>query len=371
MWTEILLYSFLLVILIQLIYFWIVFSRLAFYNPGRKKEEFHVEEPVSVVIAAKNEYYNLEKNLPSILLQNYPEFEVLVVNDASTDDSGELLKEMRGKYPKLTVINLEENRNFFKGKKFPLSVGIKSAKYDALLLTDADCKPASDQWIHQMASNFNEEKKLVLGYAPYYHKKGLLNRLIRFETFITGLQYLSYALSGLPYMGVGRNLAYQKDTFYASRGFQKHYKIISGDDDLFVNQAANKANTTIEVRQESFTFSEPKLRWKDWWIQKQRHLSTGRFYKTKHKFLLSFFLITSMLTYLIGIPMLVFKAHFYLVLAAIFIRFLSQFIIFNKSLNLLGEKKLLVISPLLEMLLLLLQPLIFISGILKKKDRWK
>ena len=162
------------------------------------------------------------------------------------------------------------------GKKFPLSIGIKSSKHEILLLTDADCIPASENWIQKMQAGFSEGIEIVLGYGGYKKRKGLLNFLVRYEAFHTALQYLSMALGGLPYMGVGRNLAYKKSLFYQQKGFAAHHHLPGGDDDLFINSCASKRNTAVCIDQEAFTYSTPPATWKSWYLQKRRHNSTGR-----------------------------------------------------------------------------------------------
>ncbi|HPG33135.1 MAG TPA: glycosyltransferase, partial [Lentimicrobium sp.] len=203
----------LVALLIQLAYFWLIFSRLAFYNSAKRPVN-EAKEPVSVIICAKNEYHNLVRFLPAILEQNYPEFEVVVVNDASDDDTFYLLRELADKNPRLKVINITQNLNFFTGKKFPLSIGIRSAKYDVVLLTDADCYPAGPEWLAGMQAAFTGKTEIVIGYGPYAPQPGLLNKLIRFDTLMVAVQYMSLALSGMPYMGVGRNLAYHKSLYF-------------------------------------------------------------------------------------------------------------------------------------------------------------
>ena len=222
-----------LAIMIQLIYYWVVFSRFAFY---KKANRTIYSEAISIVICAKNEYHNLKKHLPKILGQDYPDFEVVVVNDGSDDETIFYLEDLAREHKHLSVVNLSENLNFFKGKKFALSLGIKSAKNQNLVLTDADCDPAGKSWLQTMANGFADQKEVVLGYGKYYEYPGFVNKIIRFETVFTALQYFSLALWGKPYMGVGRNLAYKKSLFYQAKGFISHYNVSSGDDDLFINK---------------------------------------------------------------------------------------------------------------------------------------
>lgn len=355
-------------IFIQLFYYWVIFARFAFY---RKKIMEISDDAISVVICARNEYTNLKKYLPEILQQDYPKFEVVIVDDGSDDETVFYLEDLSREYKHLKIVNLKENLNFFRGKKFALSLGIKSTSYENLLLTDADCKPASNQWLKEMSKGFSNQKEVVLGYGKYSTLPGFINKVIRFETVFTALQYFSLALWGKPYMGVGRNLAYKKSLFYKNKGFISHYKVASGDDDLFINEVANKRNTSIIVEPESFTISEPKKTFGQWWQQKRRHLSTGRYYKLSHKILLGGYLVSLFVVFGLVIVLLT-NNYFFIITSSLFIiRLFSQLIIFNFVFNRLLEKKLLLISPAIELIITILYPLIGIINLVSKESRWK
>ncbi|MBD0289105.1 MAG: glycosyltransferase, partial [Flavisolibacter sp.] len=254
---DIVFYSFVAVAFVQVFYYLWFFSRLAFYRPSAKQQS--QTHPVSVIISARDEDENLARNLPGILVQQYPTtHEVIVVNDNSQDHTKYILAELQKKFKQLRIIELIQEAKHIAGKKYPLSVGIKEARYEIVLLTDADCVPASEHWIAKVQDAFTDGKELVLGYGAYYKQPGLLNKLIRWETFHTALQYLSYALAGVPYMGVGRNLAYRKELFFRNKGFSNISHIPSGDDDLFVNKVATKENTAIVIDPDTFTSSQPE-----------------------------------------------------------------------------------------------------------------
>lgn len=360
--------------LAQMIYYWGIFSKLAFY---KKKHIENQYKPVTVIICAKNEYTNLKKNLPLFLEQDYPDFEVVVVNDCSEDDSNYLLKSFAEKYPQLNVVSIIKNINFFTGKKFALAVGIKSAKHDLLLLTDADCAPKSNRWIAEMQNHFCGKAEIVLGYSGFENKKGFLNKIIRFDTVMTAIQYFSWSLAGKTYMGVGRNLAYNRELFFKVKGFTSHYHIPSGDDDLFINQVATKNNTGIEISVDSQTYSTPKATFQEWLTQKKRHYSTGFSYKTFHKIMLGMFTISNFLFYVSFIALLIMlltKFSLYtiiLVCSFLILKVATQMFIFKKSMNKLDEKNLLLISPMLDFLFVLFNPLIALSNIFVKETKWK
>ncbi|MGB5008296.1 MAG: glycosyltransferase [Ferruginibacter sp.] len=293
---QILFYAFCLVTLVQLFYYLFFFIRLAFYKA--KSKAISQTHPVSVIICARDEAANLAKNLPGALVQQYrTTHEVIVVDDNSFDDSKYLLEEYQRTYRQLQVVQLKQEAKLIPGKKFPLSIGIKTAKHEIVLLTDADCVPASEFWIDKMQETYDENTEIVLGYGPYHKKKGLLNKVVRWETFHTALQYFSYTLAGKPYMGVGRNLSYKKTIFYRHKGFSAYNNIPSGDDDLFINMAATKKNTKINIDKDAFTLSEAPKTWSAWIKQKNRHYSTGKYYKPVHKILLGLYTLSHFLFY--------------------------------------------------------------------------
>lgn len=357
-----------LVFIDQLIYYWFVFGKLAFYK-SRKRVKKSV--PVSIVICAKNEYYNLLKNLPLVLKQDYKDFEVVVVNDASTDETKDLLQDFEREYSNLSIVHIAQNLNFFSGKKFALSLGIKSAKNEWLLLTDVDCEPISNQWLKNMASVFTSKTDIVLGYTHFKASKGFLNMLIRFDNLFYAIQYLSYALIGKPFTGVGRNLAYRKSLFYKSQGFISHYKLESGDDDLFINRVATKKNTSIEIGHDSFTLSESKRGLGSWIIQKQRQSVVARYYKWNTKFLLRKFKLSQLLFYSLLIYLSVVNYNNLIVFSLFGLRLFTQLFIIKKCMNILNEQRLLLISPLAEVLLMLLRIILLFTNLFTKKNKWK
>lgn len=354
--------------IIQLIYWWGIYARVIFYKPSYSRIR---RFPVSVVICARNEEENLRKNLPLVLQQDYPEFEVIVVNDASGDNTEDVLRELKAEYSHLRYSNIEENVHQRSGKKLPLTVGIKAARHEWVLLTDADCKPAGSLWLEKMQRNFNKDTGIVLGYGPYNRKKSLLNLVIRYDAFFIALQYFGYALSGFPYMGVGRNLAYRKELFFRNKGFASHYGLVSGDDDLLINEISNKNNTRIEIREDSHTLSEPEETWRHWYHQKKRHLTTGQRYKTASKFLLGSEIFSRLLFYTTFILLLSRQLILPLVLGIFLLRMLSTIVIIKLAMDRLNEKYLLLISPLLDITLPLAHIyMVFSNYVAVKRARW-
>ncbi len=260
-----------------------IFMRLAFYQVVNRTKRTY--PPVSLLICARNEATNLQKNLEYCLQQEYPIFEVLVVDDCSSDETASVLQDFQKQYPQLRVLSLTDKMTA--GKKGALAAGIAAAQYEHLLLTDADCRPASKQWVQQMAAAATPtDKTLVLGYGPYECGATWLNHWVQFETTFVVLQYASLALWGHPYMGVGRNLWYEKRLFVQADGFKSHAEVLSGDDDLLVNQVATGKNTALCLHPKSFVYSEPPKTWRGLYQQKTRHYSSSGYYRWQHQLLL-------------------------------------------------------------------------------------
>ena len=366
---EITFYTFILVVLIQVIYYLFLFGKFAFLKTQTTTPK---KISISVIICAKNEEENLKNFVPLLIEQEYPEFEIVLINDSSYDNTLEVMENFASKNNNITLVNVKNNEAFWASKKYALTLGIKKAKYDFLLFTDADCKPISKHWIQEMSSNFSNTKSIVLGYGAYSKiKTSLLNKLIRFETLLTAMQFFSFARIGLPFMGVGRNLAYRKSEFFNANGFINHMNIRSGDDDLFINQVADSINTTICYSNNSFTMSIPEKTYKSWIRQKRRHISTAKHYKFKHKTLLAIFYITQFLFWMFSILLLISLFKWEIVVGLILVRFIIQFIVVGKSAKKLNEYDLMVTLPLLELFLIISQLTIFMANLVSKPTHWK
>jgi len=268
MLADIFLIAFGVITLLQVLVYFLVFGQVAFH---RSKPVAMQQWPaLSVIVAARNEADNLVEYLPKVLEQDYPNFEVIVVDDCSVDETPDVLRAMQQRYPHLKVTAVKENREFEGGKKFALTLGIKKAANNKLIFIDADCYPTSKNWLKLM-SNALDKSKIVLGYGALEKENSLLNALLQFETATIALQYLGLAKIGMPYMAVGRNLAYHQDLFFENKGFSNHMHLKSGDDDLFINEVATSRNTSVVFNYEAFTYSPAKNTWNNYLKQKTRH----------------------------------------------------------------------------------------------------
>jgi cellulose synthase/poly-beta-1,6-N-acetylglucosamine synthase-like glycosyltransferase len=358
----------LLMWLVQLFY-WV-----AYYFPlvSRRSEERAIKQRgVSVIVCARNEEKNLMMNIPKIMEQDYPNFELIVVNDSSYDDTADILKALSINYPKMHVIHIDEDKQNMQGKKFALTLGIKAAKNDIVLLTDADCYPRTNQWISEIAAAYKNEQKIVLGYSPFVKYKGWFNKLVRLDNTIVAMTYLGMAKSGKPYMGVGRNLSYYTELFFKVGGFKSNYSILSGDDDLLINQIASKQNCTVTFSKDAQTISEPKRNFKDWKLQKRRHFTTSPMYKSSDKSRLMLLPISWFLMNVLSVLIVVLQPIMYPVLLLIPLRWIWMVVGIYRFLKHTQQPvDIAFLAPIIEFQMQVLHVGFYFSNLIRKPQKW-
>lgn len=354
---------------VQCLYYLLVFARLNFVRPFKGLPEFL--PPASVIICAKNEAQNLAQYLKVVLIQQYKQYEVIVVNDQSTDNTIDVLVEFYLRNKNLKIVNVapgEDKTN--SGKKYALQKGIAAATFDTIVVTDADCRPATTVWLAKMVGAYMHHTKVVLGHSPYEKQPGFLNKLIRYENFVTALQYFGFAQSGMPYMGVGRNLSYKKEVFTNYNPGDKQKAIPTGDDDLLINAVATDKNTEVCIDKDTFIYTRPQTTLSGWLNQKRRHLRSGFRYKIHHSALLFLFALSNFLFYALFMVALV-KSNLLIVLTGVFLltlllKLAVTFRIYSK----LGAEDLRFFAPVLDIAYTIYLVVIFFLLLLKPKNSW-
>lgn len=349
--------------LIQLAYYIFIYGKVGRFKLV-KIDESHSQWPsVSVVICARNEENNLQKNIPIIAEQDYPNYEIVVVDDCSEDDTYYVLKSLRAKYPHLRQTFIKKDEKFWHGKKLAVTVGVKSAMNEIIIFTDADCTPKTNQWLKQMVNSYTSITDVVLGYCGYERKNGFLNKLIRCDAFFIGLNYLGLALCKAPYMGVGRNLSYKRGLFFKNRGFANHHKLVSGDDDLFINEVATGMNTKVCISKDALLTTEPKTTWNSWIQQKMRHGTTYKHYRFGSKVSLSLEMFSRIAFLATAVAMVFMLPIPYIALGFIFVRLVTIAICFKTGINKLQEKGLWFSMILFD----IISPVLYLAFYLKRK----
>lgn len=364
-----------LLFVVQLFYYLVSYNRP--YKKMQISDNNNISEtlqPVSVIVYTKNESYNLKKYLPSLLTQNYPLYEVIVINDGSTDESDDILKLFENEYKHLYHTFIPQESKYLSRRKLSLTLGIKAAKNDILLFTEADCHPLSENWITTMVRNYTEKTDLVLGFCAYRKNKGFLHKLVSYDNLINGLEYISSALKNNPFSGNGKNLSYRKQLFFEHKGFSKSLSLHAGDDDLFVNETANNINTHVEYSKNSITEMAPVERFSTWKNMKisraatQRHYKGGQllFYRIGKatSLLFLFSVIGSIVLGIVGNPVVIGIA-----LLCYILSFITKAVVLSKSAKMLQQKTSVVLLPLLEIVQPLFELYIYIYRVFKgKKD---
>lgn len=333
---------------------------------GNEENQFH--QPVSIIIAARNEKNNLEENLPLWLNQNYSQFEIVIADDGSWDGTGEWLLHQTEKFPNLKYIYLDPNYLKVQGKKIALTLAIKKTQYNFFVFTDADCKPASNQWLSEICKGFTENQ-LCIGYSPFTSENTFLNRFVRFDNAMTAMHYLGFAIKGKTYMAVGRNMAYTKTLYHSVNGFSSHHHLPAGDDDLFVQDASYFKKQFVNLQPDSFVYTEAKKTWKKFWKQKVRHMWIGKYYKSVKR-TLALFPISNLFFYCAAIITLLLPVKIIFPLGLLLIKWLPEWIIFHNRCKVLQQKKLSGMFPILQFFHTFFMFFLGIYSFFKKKPAW-
>jgi hypothetical protein len=353
---QILIVTFGFSLLLQLFYFWVILGKVAFWKQSKKSlEDTSQLPPVSVIIVAENEYHYLRKNLPVILKQDYPDYQVVVINNDIQDNiSLAFWKTMENQYPKdrspqFKIVNLPEIRSNHSRKKFMLDLGVKEAKHDILLFTNPDCQPDSPHWIRLMVASLQGKKKIALGYCGM--SPVTTNRFYRLDMLISSATYLSLARCGMPYTGSGNNMAYTRDFFTTTKGHLQHYAVPYGDDAIFINKNATKSNTKVVLDATSLMRSNARINFRHWMYQKKSARLSQRHYKQTQRFILSIFPFSRVIcyaTFICLLYLLPLTFYYYVIIGIFALRMISQLEITHQTMKRFHEKGLLFFAPLFE-----------------------
>ena len=308
--------------------------------------------PLSVIIVAKDSASDLRKNLPAILEQDYPDYEVIVIYDRSDkDESEDVLKLLQDKYHHLYYTFIPDSAKYISHKKLGVTMGIKASRHEWLVFTEANCLPTSNQWLRKLASNFTDTTDIVLGYSNCEKTSGWFNRKITFDTLLHSMRYLGMAINGHPYMGCGRNLAYRKSLYYNQKGFTNHLNLQRGEDDLFINQTTNGKNTRVEASPESVMRITTPHYPKSWKEEKLSHIMTCRHFKGGIRYLMGFETCSRLLFLACIIACIAYgiftQAWITVGIASLLwiLRFLIQMMVFRKTSIALNERKFIFALP--------------------------
>ncbi|KXX68242.1 glycosyltransferase [Flammeovirga sp. SJP92] len=366
--------------LITLLYFllllpqYFVWGGVAPYSLWKKRTHPNSDSnplPVSIIITARNEEKNISKLLHSLIIQDYDCFEIIVIDDRSTDNTSFIVNQFTSKYGNIKKVRLEKTNPNWSPKKYALTKGIAEAQYKNFLFIDGDCWVENNNWINTIAPFFHHYE-ILIGIGLYENKQNnWVSNITQYETFHTAIQYSSFSNMGINYMAVGRNFGYNKDVYERANGFQKHKKVLSGDDDLFVNQMSNTKNTITIINSNALTYSSPEKDWKAWFRQKTRHVSASYHYKFSNKLLLGALSTSHISVYFIYLLMIPLDMANLLQLSVLLlIRTLLMIVCFKRFTAMVGEKIKWWHIPILDLMLIAYQILIGVSSVISKRKTW-
>jgi glycosyltransferase involved in cell wall biosynthesis len=361
---SVIFYAFVACTVIQFIYY-LVFSSFLFGHKKLKKEI--KETPVSIIVYSKNQSKELQNFLPLILDQDFFQFEIILINNASIDNTSDIVEALEKKHDNLKLLNVENNEAFWGSKKYALTLAIKASKYDNLLFTDVNSTIVSKHWVSEMSCKLSADKKIVLGYKKYQKENSLTNLIIRFEQLLTAIKCFGFTKIGSSFMAFGDNFAYHKSEFFRVNGYINHMKISAGEDDLFIKDASNSKNTSFSISENSFIEKAAPTSFLKWFSNKKKEIIITKNYKFKHRFLLKFFTFSKILFYILA-TVLFFTHPYQIILSITLSYFLLQYIVIGISAKKLKEPQIIFFLPFLEIGLLLIQISIFSANLISKPN---
>lgn len=357
---------FALITFIELLYYYVLYARFAFRKRQPAPEVTLDSPPVSVILVVKDAAAVLLKTLPRLLNQHYPHFELVIVNDNSKDDTKLLLLEYQQQYDNIHIVNLDSAVTSIRGNKYALSIGIRCAKYENMIFTDAECAPSSVHWLEHMASQFSDTQHIVLGYSTYMKRNNPINRMLHFDTMLSALQYFSLALVHSTYRGDHKNIGYTKTLFYKQRGFASHNHLVYGDEDIFISKAASRKNTAVVYDPDSYTVLQRQAYYKYWVHHKEGLYYTRKHNTAKNRFFLNFYGILNPLFYL-ALVLAILATYNQIVMLAIvlgitLVRIISLYLVFGFAAKRLNEKQTIPALLFYDLLFAFLNPIYFVSA---------
>lgn len=359
-------------LLFQILYYVIVYNRVAFYKNKPIDDDKITTNGISVIIIAQNDELNLQENLLQILEQEYPLFEVIVINENSNDDSEFVLHILTENYKNLKIINLQENINKFITRKFSLDIGIKSAKYDTIVITEPKCCPSSFSWLSHINEQMqNKKKKIAIGFCGIKPSKGFLNQFVQYDSVTNAMNCFSFALIGNPYTGVNENIAYSKDFFFRNGGLISQYRTHTGSNDIFVNRYANKSNTSVVLNKDSFTYCNSFSSYSFFKRNKINNYLAFKHFKFKDKFLLSLLPFDSLLLYLGIIFLIIIRFPWQYCIPVVVVKWLIQILYYKKCMKKFEIKNCYMLTPFMEVYFMFLHFNLFVKSLFIKKNKWE
>lgn len=343
---SILFYIFLGLAGLQVIYWLIFYLKFAISKPSKKSPK---RIPVSVILYVKNQMSEIVDVLPKLLSQQYHDFEVVIVNNASTDDTLEICKEFASLYPNIRIVDVINNEAFWGSKRYALTLGIKASRHEYLLFVDCDTQIPSDNWLWQMSAQFTLNKTIVLGMTQYTKSKDFFNKWIRFEHTFTQLQNFSFSRFVTPYNLVAKNVGYKKEEFYKVNGFIEHMNDVQNEQEFLLKKIATSKNVTVCDEPLSTIFIPTPKNNKEWKIEKKRQLKVLKQMSFGAKFLHTLHHLTRIILLPITVILLCWLYQPIVVLSIYFILFLLRWLVFSLALNKFNQKDIKIWYPIFEM----------------------
>ena len=365
---TVLFYIFVGLFSVQIIYlfFFLLFSFSKEKQINNSKEKL----PVSVILYTKNNEQIIEESFSKLINQTYPNFEVVIIDNASSDETPTILEELAVKFSNLKIVTVENNEAFWSNKKYALTLGVKAATHEHIIFTEVDSTPVSNNWLNSMAQKFSEEKEIIIGYTKYENKRfSFFGLLVRFEHLLHHILAFTNNKFGSAFNASEKNFGYTKSSFFKAKGYINHLKIQASHSDLFLKDATTKSNTTYTVKPTSFMVKSLPDSFSEWFNNLQLKSFNKKYYKAKHQLIINLFSFSRVLFYPLAIILAI--LNWKLIIPFIASYYVLFYLVVGKSAQKLKERQLIYFLPIIDIFIVCIQFSIFITNRISKPTVWK
>lgn len=286
------------------------------FNKIKKQTSDNKLQAISIVICSKNNAEDLKENLPYFLEQDYPNYEVIVVNDGCVDDTDIVIKALQNKYDHLRTTRIPLDERFSHNKKLAQTIGIKGAKNENIIFSNPNCKPASKLWLQNLAKNW--DKSVHIGYSNFENQKKFGTNLLKNDILKRWTKAICFSSTGKTYYGNGNNMGYLKEDFFANKGFAKHSQFEAGYDHLMAYRLSKKSGSSTYISPESKVFLPTRNPFEIWANEQKYYYQSRKYISKKIKFLLDLDSTSHFFLYLSMVFCLIFT-NLYLITALVFL----------------------------------------------------
>jgi len=331
--------------IISILFLFLFTGRILF----RKKIQHSTAAPLSLIYTVRNEETRLKNNMAPVLSINGVDFEVIVVDDFSQDNSFQVLGMLRGRSDRLKVSTLQQETRF--STKMAQNLALKAASFEWILTVPISYENASIEWISGISNALDFNKTVVLSYCSAQNSGGFINRIYRIENYLSFTKSVGYILNNFPFVYSEENVAFQKKKYFEIGGHGLKISEQYANLELLINFFIRKKTTSILFESVTAIKKTEDLIWNDYLDILKKSLRIEKHLSGSKKAMLAFDEITKLLFPPVTVVVIILLFDLWpLFSALLLIMFIARLVIIKIMQNRLNERKIFISSLLYDLI---------------------